>query len=104
LGRVAPQLEFVDLGEHGYAKVRRLSADEMRIEFVCIPRPVTRSGKTGRRPAQVSDLAHSCPAEKVAPAAKNISSRRRRWTGDLTETRVSFSRAKANRISEALCG
>jgi len=39
---LAPHLEFVDLGGHGYAKVR-LSADQMRTEFVCIPRPVTRS-------------------------------------------------------------
>jgi alkaline phosphatase D len=39
---LAPHLEFVDLGGHGYAKVR-LSTDEMRTEFVCIPRPVTRS-------------------------------------------------------------
>jgi alkaline phosphatase D len=37
-----PHLEFVDLGGHGYAKVR-LSADEMRTEFVCIPRPIARS-------------------------------------------------------------
>jgi alkaline phosphatase D len=41
---LAPHLEFVDLGGHGYAKVR-LSADEMRTEFVCIPRPVTRSAR-----------------------------------------------------------
>jgi alkaline phosphatase D len=39
---LAPHLEFVDLGGHGYAKVR-VSADEMRTEFVCIPRPITRS-------------------------------------------------------------
>jgi alkaline phosphatase D len=39
---LAPHLEFVDLGGHGYATVR-LSADEMRTEFVCIPRPITRS-------------------------------------------------------------
>jgi alkaline phosphatase D len=39
---VAPHLAFVDLGGHGYAKVR-LSADEMRTEFVCIPRPIARS-------------------------------------------------------------
>jgi alkaline phosphatase D len=38
----APHLEFIDLGGHGYAKVR-LSGREMRTEFVCIPRPVTRS-------------------------------------------------------------
>jgi alkaline phosphatase D len=41
---LAPHLEFVDLGGHGYAKVR-LSADEMRTEFVCIPRPIVRSEK-----------------------------------------------------------
>jgi alkaline phosphatase D len=41
---LAPHLEFVDLGGHGYAKVR-LSAEEMRTEFVCIPRPVTRSDR-----------------------------------------------------------
>ena len=39
---LAPHLEFVDLGGHGYAKVQ-VSADEMRTEFVCIPRPITRS-------------------------------------------------------------
>ncbi len=41
---LAPHLEFVDLGGHGYAKVR-LSTREMRTEFVCIPRPVTRSDR-----------------------------------------------------------
>ncbi len=39
---LAPHLEFLDLGGHGYAKVR-LSADEMRTEFVCIPRPIKRA-------------------------------------------------------------
>ena len=39
---LAPHLEFVDLGAHGYAKVR-LSAQEMRTEFVCIPRPIQRA-------------------------------------------------------------
>jgi alkaline phosphatase D len=39
---LAPHLEFVDLGGHGYAKVQ-LSADAMRTEFVCIPRPIARS-------------------------------------------------------------
>jgi alkaline phosphatase D len=39
---LAPHLEFVDLGGHGYAKVQ-VSAAEMRTEFVCIPRPITRS-------------------------------------------------------------
>ena len=40
--QLAPHLEFVDLGGHGYAKVR-LTGDEMRTEFVCIPRPLERS-------------------------------------------------------------
>jgi alkaline phosphatase D len=41
---LAPHLEFVDLGGHGYATVR-LTGDEMRTEFVCIPRPITRSDR-----------------------------------------------------------
>jgi alkaline phosphatase D len=40
--QLAPHLEFVDLGGHGYAKVR-LTGGEMRTEFVCIPRPISRS-------------------------------------------------------------
>jgi alkaline phosphatase D len=39
---LAPHLEFVDMGGHGYAKVQ-LSAKHLRTEFVCIPRPITRS-------------------------------------------------------------
>jgi alkaline phosphatase D len=39
---LSPHLEFIDTGGHGYAKVR-LTGDEMRTEFVCIPRPITRS-------------------------------------------------------------
>jgi len=49
LGRGAPHLEFLDLGGHGYAKIR-LSADEMRTEFVFIPRPITRSEKADGGP------------------------------------------------------
>jgi len=41
---LSPHLEFIDAGGHGYAKVR-LTEDEMRTEFVCIPRPVTRSDR-----------------------------------------------------------
>jgi len=40
---VAPHLTFVDIGGHGYATVR-LTGDEMQTEFVCIPRPIDRSG------------------------------------------------------------
>jgi alkaline phosphatase D len=39
---LSPHLEFVDLGGHGYATVR-LSGEEMKTEFVCIPRPIERS-------------------------------------------------------------
>ena len=41
---LSPHVEFVDTGGHGYAKVR-LTADEMRTEFVCIPRPIARSSE-----------------------------------------------------------
>jgi alkaline phosphatase D len=47
--KLAPHLEFVDLGGHGYATVR-VSADEMRTEFVCIPRPIARSGSSDGGP------------------------------------------------------
>jgi alkaline phosphatase D len=40
--QLAPHLEFVDMGGHGYAKVR-LTGDKIRTEFVCIPRPISRS-------------------------------------------------------------
>ena len=40
---VAPHLKFVDIGGHGYATVR-LDGQEMRTEFVCIPRPIVRAG------------------------------------------------------------
>jgi alkaline phosphatase D len=49
------QLEFVNLGGHGYAKVR-LSADEMRTEFVCIPRRITRSEKPDGGPLRYRTL------------------------------------------------
>jgi len=41
---LSPHVEFVDTGGHGYAKVR-LSVDEMRTEFVCIPRPISRNAR-----------------------------------------------------------
>ena len=39
---LAPHLEFVDMGGHGYCTVR-LTGEAMRTEFVCIPRPIARS-------------------------------------------------------------
>jgi alkaline phosphatase D len=52
---LAPHLEFVDLGGHGYAKVR-LSANEMRTEFVCIPRPIARSERADGGPIRYRAL------------------------------------------------
>ncbi len=53
---MAPHLEFVDLGGHGYAKVR-LTQDEIRTEFVCIPRPIERSAGNDGGPLRYR-LAH----------------------------------------------
>ena len=39
---VAPHIEFVDMGGHGYSIVRA-GSDAMEVEFVCIPRPIERS-------------------------------------------------------------
>lgn len=39
---VAPHLSFLDLGGHGYSKVRASTAT-LDVEFVCIPRPLERS-------------------------------------------------------------
>jgi alkaline phosphatase D len=39
--QVAPHLSFVDCGGHGYSVVRA-AADELEVEFVCIPRPIER--------------------------------------------------------------
>ncbi len=41
---LSPHLSFVDMGGHGYATVR-LAGEEIRTEFVCIPRPVARSDR-----------------------------------------------------------
>jgi alkaline phosphatase D len=39
---LSPHLKFLDLGGHGYARVRA-SADRIDTEFVCIPRPLERA-------------------------------------------------------------
>ncbi|MFT3698763.1 MAG: alkaline phosphatase D family protein [Kofleriaceae bacterium] len=46
---LAPHLKFVDMGGHGYATLH-LTGDEMTTEFVCIPRPVTRSASADGGP------------------------------------------------------
>ena len=47
--QLAPHLEFIDAGGHGYATVC-LSGEEMRTEFVCIPRPIRRSERADGGP------------------------------------------------------
>jgi alkaline phosphatase D len=54
---LSPHLEFVDMGGHGYATVR-VSGDEMRTEFVCIPRPIARSERPDGGPLRYR-VAHS---------------------------------------------
>jgi alkaline phosphatase D len=54
---LAPHLAFVDMGAHGYATVR-VSGDELRTEFVCIPRPITRSERPDGGPLRYR-VAHS---------------------------------------------
>ena len=51
------------MGGHGYATVR-LTGEAMRTEFVCIPRPITRSEGTRRRADPLSRRAYR---EAVAP-------------------------------------
>jgi alkaline phosphatase D len=46
---LAPHLSFVDVGGHGYSVVRA-TADELEVEFVCIPRPLERSGHANGGP------------------------------------------------------
>jgi alkaline phosphatase D len=65
---LAPHLEFVDLGGHGYARVR-LSGDQMRTEFVCIPRPITRSERADGGPIRYR-VAHTAALWKSGEGPK----------------------------------
>lgn len=65
---LAPHLEFVDMGGHGYAKVR-LTGAEMRTEFVCIPRPITRSGTPDGGPLRYR-VAHTARLWRAGEAPK----------------------------------
>jgi len=67
---LAPHLEFVDMGGHGYAKVR-LSAEEMRTEFVCIPRPVARSERPDGGPLRYR-VVHSARLWKAGERPKLV--------------------------------
>jgi len=65
---LAPHLEFIDAGGHGYAKVR-LTGDEMRTEFVCIPRPITRSASPDGGPLRYR-VVHSAKLWKAGEPPK----------------------------------
>jgi alkaline phosphatase D len=65
---LAPHLEFLDLGGHGYSKVR-LTGEEMRTEFVCIPRPVTRAGTPDGGPLRYR-VAHTAKLWRAGESPK----------------------------------
>jgi len=46
---LAPHLSFMDVGGHGYSVVRA-TADQLEVEFVCIPRPLQRSQRADGGP------------------------------------------------------
>jgi len=69
---LSPHLEFVDAGGHGYATVR-LTGDEMRTEFVCIPRPITRSNSPDGGPLRYR-VAHT--AKLWAPGERPLLTQR----------------------------
>jgi alkaline phosphatase D len=52
---VSPHVSFIDMGGHGYAVVRA-SSDQIETEFVCIPRPITRSEKEDGGPLRYRTL------------------------------------------------
>ena len=65
---LAPHLEFIDAGGHGYAVVR-LTGREMRTEFVCIPRPITRSERADGGPLRYR-VAHTAKLWRPGEAPK----------------------------------
>ncbi len=67
---LAPHLTFFDAGGHGYATVR-LSESEMRTEFVCIPRPVTRSDRPDGGPLRYR-VVHSAPLWRAGEVPKMV--------------------------------
>lgn len=46
---LSPHVSFVDMGGHGYAVVR-VTSNNLETEFVCIPRPIERSGRADGGP------------------------------------------------------
>ncbi len=62
----APHLDFVDMGGHGYAVVRA-SVEAIETEFVCLPRPVTRSTTPDGGPLRYRVR---CRAERWAPGTR----------------------------------
>ena len=67
---LSPHLAFVDMGGHGYSTVR-LSADEIRTEFVCIPRPLERSDRADGGPLRYR-LVHSAPLWRAGESPRLV--------------------------------
>jgi alkaline phosphatase D len=63
---LSPHVSFVDMGGHGYAVVR-VANDELETEFVCIPRPLERSGRVDGGPV----LYRTRHRTKLWPAAES---------------------------------
>ncbi len=70
---LAPHLSFVDVGGHGYSVVR-VTAQELEVEFVCVPRPFERSA-----------------TEDGGPLAYRIAFRAKKWNAG---TRPQLERTK----------
>lgn len=65
---MAPHLEFVDLGGHGYATVH-VDAHAMTTDFVCIPRPITRSAGDDGGPLRYR-VRHTVPLWRAGEAPR----------------------------------
>ncbi len=67
---LSPHLSFVDMGGHGYSVVRATS-EAIETEFVCIPRPVTRSERADGGPLRYR-VVHSAPLWRAGEKPKLV--------------------------------
>ena len=100
---LAPHLEFVDMGGHGYATVR-LTGTEMRTEFVCIPRPITRSERPDGGPLRYR-VVHSAKLWEAGETSTSgaASDRRRRRPFDLTFSRAASAGSSCSARGPCSC-
>ena len=69
---LAPHLEFVDLGGHGYGTVR-VDGSAMATEFVCIPRPIERAATPDGGPLRYR-VRHEVPLWRAGEAPEMVQS------------------------------